>query len=83
MPTRCDHVTSMHVQLTAVYHSPHFQTCFLFFANFPQGILASTLSFQLTCANYHRLGMVARAGESGSRARNASAANCHHAILCL
>ncbi len=32
----------------------------------PQGILASTLSFDLTCANYYRLGVVARAGERGS-----------------
>ena len=30
---------------------------------------------QLTCANYHRLGVVARVGESGSRARNASGWN--------
>ncbi|DBB09587.1 TPA: hypothetical protein ACH3X3_007422 [Trebouxia sp. C0006] len=40
-----------------------------------QGILASTLSSKLTCANYHRLGVVARAGERGSRARNASGWN--------
>ena len=33
---------------------------------------ASTLSSKLTCANYHRLGVIARAGERGSRARNAS-----------
>ncbi len=32
---------------------------------------ASTLSSKLTCANYHRLGVVACAGEGGSRARNA------------
>ena len=33
---------------------------------------ASTLSSKLTCANYHRLGVVARAGERGSHARKAS-----------
>ena len=33
--------------------------------------LASTLSSKLTCAKYHRLGVVARAGERESRARNA------------
>ena len=42
----------------------------------PQGILASTLSFDLTCANYYRLGVVARAGERGSRARNACVYSC-------
>ena len=35
-------------------------------------LLASTLSSKLTCVNYHRLGVVAGAGERGSRARNAS-----------
>jgi hypothetical protein len=40
--------------------------------NHVMGILASTLSSKLTCANYHRLGVIARAGERGSRASNAN-----------
>ncbi len=40
------------------------------FCFFPQGILASTLSFKLTCADSHRFGVVAQAGERGSCARN-------------
>ena len=47
------------------------------FRYFPQGILASTLSSKLTCANFHRLGVVARAGERGSRAGNVSARTRH------
>ena len=51
------------------------------FRYFPQGILASTLSSKLTCANYHRLGVVARAGERGSRARNANCIILHYLAL--
>ncbi len=58
---------------SAAYHSPRFSYLLSLFSYFPQGIFASTLSSKLTCANYHRLGMVAHAGERGSRARNARA----------
>ena len=40
-------------------------------------------SEQLTCANYHRLGVIARAGERGSRARNASAEQCNFCHLAI
>jgi len=53
---------------------------------FPQGILASTLASKLTRANYHILGMVARAGVCGSCARNANAAtssNIAYFLLCV
>ena len=38
---------------------------------------------QLTCANYHRLGKIARAGEQGSRARNTGARQCTFCYLAI
>ena len=52
------------------YFLPTFHTHFLFFATLPQGILASTLTSEPSCATFHRLGVIALAGERGSRARN-------------
>ena len=53
---------------------PAFHVCFALFCCFLQGILAATLSSELTYANHHRLGAVAHAGEGVSHARNANVA---------
>ena len=41
------------------------------------------LSSELACANYHRLGVVARAGERRSRARNATVISAYSHLQLL
>ena len=73
-------VACMHIEASRGMAYAGVRSCFclLFFATFPQGILASTLT-HTSGANFHRLGVVARAGVRGSRAGNIRSCFC----LCL